>query len=246
VSDVIDARELAIGWGDRAVLEDLTFSVPSGSLFAILGRSGSGKSTLFRHLVGLEAPMSGTLLVNGRPPHLGAARPTFGVSFQSGALFGSMTLAENVALPLQKWTDLDPYAVEAIVEAKLAVVGLAGFEDHLPSEVSGGMAKRAAIARAIALDADLLFFDEPSAGLDPVSSAGIDELLLTLNRSLGTTIIFVTHEMASVYRIATSCLLVDGETRRIIARGDPRELRDRSSDPRVQCFFRREAGEMKP
>ncbi len=241
VSDVVDVRGLTIGWGDHVVLEDLTFSVPRGCVFAILGRSGSGKSTLLLHLVGLESPMSGTLLVNGRPPRLAARRPAFGVSFQSGALFGSMTLAENVALPLEKWTDLDPDATQAIVAAKLALVGLAGFESSLPSEVSGGMQKRAAVARALALDPDLLFFDEPSAGLDPVSSVGIDELLLTLNRSLGTTIVFVSHELPSVFKIATSCILVDRGSRGIIARGDPREILDHGTDPRARAFFRREA-----
>jgi phospholipid/cholesterol/gamma-HCH transport system ATP-binding protein len=243
VSDVIEARGLTIGWDDRAILEDLTFSVPHASRFAILGRSGSGKSTLLLHLIGIETPMSGTLLVGGEVPRLGVRRPTFGVSFQSGALFGSMTLAENVALPLEKWTDLDPHAIQVIVEHKLALVGLTGFEHALPSEVSGGMKKRAAVARALALDADILFFDEPSAGLDPVSAAGLDELLLTLNRSLGTTIVFVTHDLESILHVATSCVLLDRDARGIIARGDPREVRDHGTDPRVRSFFRREAEE---
>jgi len=213
--------------------------VPAGEVFAILGSSGSGKSTLLRNLIGLDLPLSGHVLVDGTPPAQELGPPRFGVSFQSGALFGSMTLAENVALPLRKWSDLDREAIDVVVRAKLRIVGLEGFENHLPAEISGGMKKRAGIARAMALDPPLLFLDEPSAGLDPIRSAELDELILTLNRSLGVTTVLVTHELASIFAIACECILVDRDARGIIARGRPAELRDGSPDPRVRAFFNR-------
>jgi phospholipid/cholesterol/gamma-HCH transport system ATP-binding protein len=165
----------------------------------------------------------------------------FGILFQSGALFGSLTLAGNVALPLQTWTDLDPDSIQDIVRAKLRLVGLGGFENHLPSEISGGMRKRAGIARALAIDTPLLFLDEPSAGLDPVTASELDDLILLLNASLGTTIVVVTHELPSIFKIARSCIMIDKETRSIIARGNPIELRDTATVPRVRHFFRRES-----
>src|SRR5262250_228840 len=221
---IITAERLTIGYGETVVLENLDFTVPRGAVFAILGGSGSGKSTVLRHLIGLETPMRGTILVNGAPPVRTAGAPGYGVLFQSGALFGSMTLAENVALPLRKWTRLDGHAIDTIVRSKLRLVGLEGFENHLPAEISGGMKKRAGIARALALDPTLLYLDEPSAGLDPVTSAELDDLIATLNASLGMTTVIVTHELRSIFAIVRHCIMVDH--RGIIARGEPTALRD--------------------
>jgi phospholipid/cholesterol/gamma-HCH transport system ATP-binding protein len=243
---MIRVTDLAIGWDERAILERLDFEVARGDIFAILGGSGSGKSTLLRHLIGLEQPMAGAIAYEGlAPPRAGEGRPAFGVLFQSGALFGSMTLAENVSLPLETWTTLSSREIATIVRSKLALVNLDGYENHLPAEISGGMKKRAGIARALALDPPLLFLDEPSAGLDPVSAVELDDLILTLNAALGTTTVIVTHELASIFKIARTCILLDKGAKGIIARGDPRELRDGSSDPRVRAFFNREAPEVR-
>jgi len=241
---VIHVEDLSIGWGDRVLMEHLTFDVPAGDIFAILGGSGSGKSTLLRNMIGLETPMAGQVHIKG----VGESDdddgpPAFGVLFQSGALFGSMTVGENVALPLKQWTDLDDHSIDAIVHAKLALAGLAGSEPQLPSEISGGMKKRAGIARALALDPPIMFLGEPSAGLDPVSSVELDMLIRTLSDSLGVTTVIVTHELQSIFAIAKHCIMLDKDARGIIAQGDPRALRDTSTDPRVARFLNRRAGE---
>jgi phospholipid/cholesterol/gamma-HCH transport system ATP-binding protein len=228
-----------MGFDGRVLLENIDFEVQRGEIFVILGGSGSGKSTLLRHLIGLAEPMAGEIRVDGAPPSLGSHAPDCGVLFQSGALFGSMTLAQNVALPLATWTELTPGEIDAVVRSKLRLVGLGGFEDLLPAEMSGGMKKRGGIARALALEPELLYLDEPSAGLDPVTSAELDELLLTLNRALGTTLVVVTHELASIFAIAQRCLMLDRDARGSIALGAPRELQQ-SRDSRVRAFFNRQ------
>ncbi len=229
-------RDLSIGYGGKAIQEHLTFDLLEGEVFVILGGSGCGKSTLLRNLVGLESPIAGSIEYL-LPNHFDGA-PEFGVSFQSGALFSSMTLKENIALPLQRWTSLSPATVSAVALARLRLVGLGGFENHLPADISGGMKKRAGIARALALDPRLLFLDEPSAGLDPVSAVELDDLLLTL-RDQGITTVIVTHELESIFRIATRCIMLDRDARGMIAEGDPSVLRDSSPDPRVRRFFNR-------
>jgi phospholipid/cholesterol/gamma-HCH transport system ATP-binding protein len=237
---VLTVRDLTLGYNGEALLEEVAFDVHRGEVFAILGGSGCGKSTLLRALIGLLEPMSGRVHFFGiGSPAQALEPPAFGVLFQSSALFGSMTLLENVALPLKKWTDLPAAAVEAVALSRLRIVGLGGFENHLPGEVSGGMKKRAGIARALALDPQMLFLDEPSAGLDPVTAAGLDELILTLRQSLGVTTVLVTHELASIFRVADTCIMLDRDARGIIARGSPRDLRDKSGDARVQAFFQR-------
>jgi phospholipid/cholesterol/gamma-HCH transport system ATP-binding protein len=223
------------------LIEDVAFEVARGEIFAILGGSGSGKSTLLRFLVGLGVPSRGEVDVEGYgAPALGQGRPPFGVMFQQGALFGSMTVLDNVALPLEEWTSLGPEAVHVIARYKLRQVGLGDAADKLPSELSGGMTKRAAIARALALDARLLFLDEPSAGLDPNSAAELDDLILTLARTSDVTVVMVTHELESIFRVADRCLILDKESKSVLAIGDPRVLRD-SSDARVARFFHPEA-----
>jgi phospholipid/cholesterol/gamma-HCH transport system ATP-binding protein len=238
---MIDVVNLTIGWSEDAVLQrDATFQVERGDVFVILGGSGCGKSTLLRHLIGLETPRHGEISIAGLGhPNLEVGRPPFGVMFQGGALFGSMTVGENVALPLEQWTNLPHEAVIAIMRSKLRLVGLQAAESKFPSELSGGMRKRAAIARAMALEPELIFLDEPSAGLDPVSSVELDELILTLNRGLGTTVVIVTHELQSIFKIGKRCIMLDRDSKSIIARGPPSELRDTSNDPRVLRFFHR-------
>jgi len=237
---LLRVTDLTIGWGSHIIQQDTSFEVERGDIFVILGRSGCGKSTLLRHLIGLATPLRGEITIDGvQPQHLLLKRPKFGVMFQSGALLGSYTVGENVALPLMEWTRLPEDAIAAIARSKLRLVGLDGAENKLPSELSGGMRKRAAIARAMALEPELIFLDEPSAGLDPITAADIDELILSLNAGLNLTVVIVTHELESIFKIGKRCIMLDKEEKRVIAAGDPRELRTESPDPRVRAFFNR-------
>jgi phospholipid/cholesterol/gamma-HCH transport system ATP-binding protein len=239
---LISVRGLTVGHTDRVLLENADFDVARGDVFVILGGSGCGKSTLLRHLIGLEQPISGSISIAGvGAPRLSGVAPEYGVMFQSGALFSSLTVGENVAFALTEWTNLPQPAINAIVRAKLALVGLESAEDKLPAEISGGMKKRAAIARAMAFEPNLLFLDEPSAGLDPVSAAELDDLIIVLNRALGLTVVMVTHELASIFKVGKNCIMLDKESRSIIARGSPHDLKSQSRDPRVRHFFLREA-----
>jgi phospholipid/cholesterol/gamma-HCH transport system ATP-binding protein len=244
---VLRATGLAQSFGARTLYHDVGFEVASGEVFVILGGSGCGKSTLLRQCIGLLSPTAGRIDLLGcdifaaAAPARDAVLRRIGVMFQSGALFGSMTLLENVMLPLEVHTDLPPQARSRVAEMKLGLVGLADSVALLPAEISGGMARRAAIARALALDPPLLFLDEPSAGLDPVTSAGLDRLILDLRRDLGLTFVVVTHELASILAIADRCLMLDRGAQGVIATGDPKRLRDECEDPKVRAFFRREA-----
>src|SRR5499427_4262503 len=246
----ITINALTMAYGSFVIQHDLTFSIQPGEIFIIMGGSGCGKSTLLRHLIGLLSPAKGEVLYDGQnfwaapPEEREHMKRRFGVLYQSGALWSSMTLAENVALPLGEYTGLSPSEIREVVSLKLALVGLAGFEDFYPSEISGGMRKRAGLARAMALDPDILFFDEPSAGLDPISSRRLDDLILRLRDSLGATVVVVTHELPSIFTIADTSIFLDAETRKMIAQGDPRELvKEGRSDKRVRDFLTRGAAE---
>jgi len=238
----IEVRDLAVSFSGREVLREVGFVVPRGEVFCVMGGSGSGKSTLLRCMVGLIEPQRGEVLYSGKSftraePHERARMlRRFGVLYQRGALWSSMTLAENVGLVLEEFTELPPAEIREVAAFKLALVGLAGFEDHMPGEVSGGMQKRAGIARAMALDPEVLFLDEPSAGLDPVTSRRLDELVLALREGLGVTLVVVSHEVESLLAIGTDGVFLDGETHTVVARGAPREMLERSEHPTVRAF----------
>src|SRR5579885_1234628 len=243
----ITVSNLTMAYGSFVLMRDLNFTVRRGDIFVIMGGSGCGKSTLLRHLIGLKEPATGEILYHDFNFTKASAEERelmlrrFGILYQSGALWSSMTLAENVGLPLGEFTDLDQEQIRKISSLKLALVGLKGFEDFYPSEISGGMQKRAGLARAIALDPEILFFDEPSAGLDPISSRLLDELILELRDSLGATIVVVTHELPSIFAIANNSVFLDAESRTQIATGDPHEMLAHSTDPRVRKFLTRGA-----
>jgi phospholipid/cholesterol/gamma-HCH transport system ATP-binding protein len=233
-------EDLRIGWGPVVLMDEVGFQIERAEIFGLLGGSGCGKSSLMRHLIGLERPKGGRVHIDGvgDPAELEGV-PPFGVMFQSGALFGSLTLAENLALPLTAWAPARGSTARDLIQAKLDLVGLGPFADHLPGEISGGMKKRAGIARALVLEPDLLFFDEPSAGLDPISAVELDDLIKELRRTLGITVVIVTHELPSIFRIADRCIVLDKAVKGMVAEGDPRELRDESDVPFVHNFFNR-------
>ena len=238
-------RDLTMAYGSFVIQRDLTFTIGRGDIFIIMGGSGCGKSTLLKHLIGLKAPAKGDVLFDGQslwhaePHERERMMRRFGILYQKGALWTSLTLAENVALPLEQYTALSPSQLRELASLKLALVGLAGFEDYYPSEISGGMQKRAGLARAMALDPEILFFDEPSAGLDPISSKLLDDLILELRDSLGATVVVVTHELASIFAIGTNSVFLDPETKTMIAEGDPKMLLAESQDPQVRQFLTR-------
>lgn len=247
----ITVENLTMAYGDFLIQRDLDFVVNRGDIFIIMGGSGCGKSTLLRHMIGLMSPAQGDVLYEGQSfwktdlAHRERMMRRFGVLFQSGALWSSMTLAENVALPLTEYTDLSPVEIRELVRLKLALVGLAGFEDYYPNELSGGMQKRAGLARAMAMDPDILFFDEPSAGLDPISSRHLDDLILELRDSLGATVVVVTHELPSIFAIATNSVFLDAEAKTMLAVGPPKTLLKDTQNPRIRQFLTRGGGQEK-
>ena len=249
----IEISDLTMAFGSFVVMRDINAKVREAEIFIIMGGSGCGKSTLLRHMIGLKRPAKGDILYNGQSfwHATEEARQeklrNFGVLFQSGALWSSMTLEENVGLPLGEYTELSPAEIQEVARLKLALVGLKGFEGFYPAEISGGMCKRAGLARAMALDPDILFFDEPSAGLDPITSKRLDDLILRIRDCLGTTIVVVTHELPSIFTIADTSIFLDAETKRVIAHGNPKELvKEGNSDPKVREFLLRGDPEKTP
>ncbi len=241
----IEIQDLTMAFGSFVVQRDLNFTVQRGDIFIIMGGSGCGKSTLLKHMIGLLKPAKGDILYNSEsfwqaePETRARMTRGFGVLYQSGALWSSMTLAENIGLPLGEYTDLSPSQIQEVAALKLALVGLAGFEEYYPSEISGGMQKRAGLARAMALDPEILFFDEPSAGLDPISSQLLDALILELRESLGATVVIVTHELASIFAIGNNSVFLDPETKTMLAVGNPTTLRDTGENPMIHKFLTR-------
>lgn len=246
----IEVKDLDCGYGDQVILKNVSFTVSRGEIFFVIGGSGCGKSTLLRHLVGLNAPMKGSVRFLGEAfseADSGTRRAqqrNFGMLFQGGALWSSLTLRQNVALPLEEYTELSRREIEELSALKLGQVGLGGYEDYYPAEISGGMKKRAGLARAMALDPAILFFDEPSAGLDPVTSRKLDELIMEVRDMFGTTIVVVSHELASIYDIADRVIMLEKSQQGIIAEGPPRELATKSRDPRVTEFLTRGTGKI--
>jgi phospholipid/cholesterol/gamma-HCH transport system ATP-binding protein len=244
----ITVKQLTMAYGDFVIQRDLNFTINHGDVFIIMGGSGCGKSTLLKHLIGLQKPAKGDVLYDEQSFWQASAEERvkvmrrIGVLYQSGALFSSLTLAENIGLPLGEFTDLSQSEIADLVSYKLALVGLAGFEEYYPSEISGGMQKRAGLARAMALDPEILFFDEPSAGLDPVSARLLDDLIISLCETLGTTIVVVTHELASIFAIGTNSVFLDSDTKTMLATGNPKTLLAESSDPRIIQFLTRGEG----
>lgn len=242
---VISVDNLTMAYGSVLIQRDLTFTVNQGDIFVIMGGSGCGKSTLLRHLIGLQTPVKGDIrygahsLVKADAQHRQELMRQYGVLFQTGGLLSSLTLAENISLPLTESTALSKTKIREIVAYKLALVGLAGFENYYPSQLSGGMQKRAGLARAMALDPDILFFDEPSAGLDPISAKHLDDLILRLRDSLSATVVIVTHELASIFAIGSNGIFLDADTKTLIARGSPHAMLQTSQDPKVLNFLHR-------
>jgi phospholipid/cholesterol/gamma-HCH transport system ATP-binding protein len=240
----IRVEDLTMAFGTRVVQRDISFEVSPGEIFVVMGDSGCGKSTLMRHMIGLQRPAAGRVLYWSEDfwdvdeDEQERLQRGFGILYQTSALFSAMTLVENVSLPLVEYSELEPSDVREVAKLKLALVGLAGFEEFYPSEISGGMRKRAGLARAMALDPDILYFDEPSAGLDPLSSRRLDDLILELRDSLGTTIVLVTHELPSILELGDNAIFLDAERKTMIAQGKPGELKD-SPDPKVRAFMSR-------
>ena len=245
-STIIQVRDLTVNYGDHVVLQDVNLDVYEGEILTVAGGSGSGKSTLLRYMIGLSTPQAGRILIRGvdiaatSEEEMRGVRRQIGMLFQSSALLGSMTLFENVALPLREFTNMPEATIARLVGVKLAMVGLTGYDGYFPDELSGGMKKRAGIARAMALDPPVLFLDEPYAGLDPITAAGLDILIERINKGMGTTMVMVSHELDSILKLAHRIVMLDKHKRGIIAEGNPRELKETSSIAKVRCFFNRQ------